>query len=224
MPTKVNVVLIASGGGTDADAIMAAYVNKFIPNIYLRALISTKEGAGCLEKAANWNIQGIVVNRKKVRSEEEFNHLLADHLKELKCELVFLVGCIVKIYPIAGIAIYNIHPAEPNNFGGQGMYGLKVHERVIANVEDLINRGKKKITDDFFTYPTVHEAIIEYDSGAPLLQASIKIPQRIIIARLADQISLAQAAEYLQKYVLPYEWLMLPLAVRMAAQKIIDEN
>lgn len=222
MENRVNTVLIASGGGTDANAIMEAYCNGFIPNIFLRALISTKEGAGCLEKAKKWEIPEIIIDRKKVGSEEKFNKLLAEYLKKLGCDLVFLVGCIVKIHPIDGVTIYNIHPADPHDFGGNGMYGLKVHERVIANIEDLIIRGKKKTSDKFFTCPTVHEAVLNYDSGQSLLRANVEIPRSIIEDRFKEEITLTEAAERLQKYVLPYEWLMLPTAVNMAARRILD--
>ena len=38
MRTEVNTVLIASGSGTDADAVMEAYAKGFIPNISIKAL------------------------------------------------------------------------------------------------------------------------------------------------------------------------------------------
>jgi phosphoribosylglycinamide formyltransferase-1 len=221
MQRRVNTVLIASGGGTDANAIIEAYLNCCIPNICIKALISTKENAGCLNKASHYGIKSVTLDRKKL-GQEKFNSLLAEHLRGMDCQLVFLVGCIVKIEAMAGIAIYNIHPADPHNFGGIGMYGLKVHEKVIADVEDKIKRGKCKSDDRFFTYPTIHEAEDDYDSGAPLLRISVEIPSRMIASRLANEISLSEAAETLQKIVLPYEWLMLPPAVKMAAKKIED--
>jgi folate-dependent phosphoribosylglycinamide formyltransferase PurN len=104
------------------------------------------------------------------------------------------------------------------------MYGLKVHERVLANVEDLIAREKEGIENRFFTYPTVHEAVLNYDSGESLLRACVEIPKSIIKDRLEKKITLTEAAERLQKYVLSYEWMVLPTAVKMAAQKILDEK
>lgn len=218
---KVATVLIASGGGTDANAIMAAYRQRAIPNVYLKALISTKEGAGCLEKAKAWDIPGIVIDRKEAGSYIQFCRLLTAKLKELECELVFLVGCVVRIDPIKGMDMYNIHPADPHDFGGNGMYGLGVHERVLTSIEDQIRRGKRRVDDRFFTYPTVHEAVLEYDSGQPLLTASVEIPLWLIADRLAGKMTLSEAAAALQHHVLPYEWLLLPTAVRVAAQQIL---
>ncbi|MFZ2310307.1 MAG: formyltransferase family protein [Patescibacteria group bacterium] len=219
---KVNTVLIASGSGTDANAIMQAYSSGYIPNVDIKALISTKDDAGCIDKAIANNISFTTISRRDARSNERFNGMLAEYLSALHCELVFLVGCVVKIFPISGVDIYNIHPADPQNFGGNGMYGLKVHERVLIHVEDLIARGKKTIDDDFFTYPTVHEADFNYDSGQSLINASVKIPKAIIVQRINKEIELTEAAELLQKHVLPYEWMILPTAVTMAAQKILS--
>ncbi|MFZ4648430.1 MAG: formyltransferase family protein [Patescibacteria group bacterium] len=222
MEQKVRTILIASGSGTDALAIMQAYKDGFIPNINLVALISTKKDAGCLEKASLLGIPGILLDPKLISNKEDFNKFLVEHLRRLNCQLVFLVGCIVKVLPVEGISIYNIHPAGLTHFGGKGMYGLKVHERVLLHVADQISREKKAFSDRFFTYPTVHEVVLEYDSGEPLLQVSVEIPFEIIFRLIVEKaIDLKTAAEELQKHVLPYEWAMLPTAVNIAAKKIL---
>lgn len=218
---KIKLVLIASGGGTDAYAIMKAYCDGFIPNVSLEALISTKEGAGCLEKAESLGIPTVVIDRKDVGSEDAFNQLLLLTLNRFGCRLLFLVGCVVKIKPMRFIDTYNIHPADTQKFGGNTMYGLKVHERVLAEVKDLIIRGKKNDGDEFFTYPTVHEAISDYDSGQPLLSVAVRIPYLIIYQLINESISLTEAAKLLQEHVLPYEWAILPTAVNIAAMKIL---
>jgi phosphoribosylglycinamide formyltransferase-1 len=219
---KIKLVLIASGGGTDAYAIMKAYRDGFMPNVSLEALISTKEGAGCLDKAKSLGIPTFVIDRKEVGSKRNFNKQLTLKLNSLGCDLLFLVGCIVKIEPMTAISIYNIHPADTHKFGGNGMYGLKVHERVLAEVQDLIARGKKSYDDDFFTYPTVHEAVLDYDSGQPLLSVTVKIPDLIIFELINEGISLTEAARLLQEHVLPFEWAILPTAVNIAAMKILN--
>jgi len=218
---KIKLVLIASGGGTDAYAIMKAYSDGFIPNVSLEALISTKEGAGCLEKAESLGIPTVVIDRKEVGSKRNFNKQLNLKLNSLGCELVFLVGCVVNIEPITAISMYNIHPADIQKFGGKTMYGLKVHEKVLAEICDLIERGKKSEDDEFFTYPTVHEAISDYDSGAPLISISVRIPYAIIFRLINNDIDLIEAAKLLQRYVLPFEWAILPTAVNIAAMKIL---
>ena len=194
-----------------------------ISNINLRALISTKPGAGCIEKAENLGIQHAVVARKS-KTLDSFNDELRLMLSGLRSELVFLVGCVVKVYPIEGIVIYNIHPADTRKHGGDGMYGLEVHRRVILEIVDQVKRGKVDMGGRFFTYPTIHEATLEYDSGKTLIQGCIEISSLIISQYMEGNIQIDETASLLQKTVLPYEWIMLPAAVQMAAKKIIDER
>jgi phosphoribosylglycinamide formyltransferase-1 len=226
---EVNTVLIASGSGTDADSIMKAYVAGSIPNINLKALISTKPGAGarCLDKAEALGVPTKVIDRSKFDTIGKFNIALDAFLYEVNAKLVFLVGCIVKIFPIEEVGMYNIHPADPYKHGGKGMYGLEVHRRVIRDIIDQIKRGKVKPEDRFFTLPTIHEVVMDYDSGEPFMQAKVEVPTEIIAEALeagADEKSIDVAAEKLQQVVLLNEWVMLPTAVKMAAKKIIDNK
>lgn len=227
MVKKVNTVLIASGSGTDADSIMKAYVAGFIDNINLKGLISTKPDAGCLEKAEALEVPAEVIDRGKLPSIIDFNIAISRYLLEVEAQLVFLVGCVVKIFPINGISMYNIHPADPHKFGGNGMYGLEVHRRVILDILDQIKRGKARAEDRFFSIPTIHEVVMDYDSGEPFLQARVEVPTEIIVNMLAETASnesVDVAASKLQEIVLPNEWMMLPTAVQMAAKKIIDNE
>jgi phosphoribosylglycinamide formyltransferase 1 len=218
---KINLALIASGSGTDANSIMEAWEAGCIPEINPPLLISTKKGAGCLEKAESHGVRGYLVDYKASPNQDQFNGGLENLLKENFTDLIFLVGCIHKIYPIEGIDIYNIHPADPAKHGGDKMYGLAVHGHVLEEIRDLIYRGKKKITDPLYSYATVHEASLDYDGGDMLLRQAVLIPQTIISDYCQGRKDSQISAKALQDVVLPYEWLMLPAAVRMAATRIL---
>lgn len=220
--TKVKTVLIASGSGTDAAAVMKAYQLGVIPEIELCYLISTKKGAGCLERAAEFKIPAVVIDRKAIGSTFDFNAELNSLLVSNQIELVFLLGCVVKVEPALGIKAYNIHPADIEKFGGKKMYGLTVHERVLLEIKDLIDRGRRCKEDRFFTYPTVHEVVDDYDLGEALLRVGVEIRSSIIRDFITGKTNLEQAASLLQKQVLPIEWRLLPLAVNLAAEKILN--
>ncbi|MBA4393007.1 MAG: hypothetical protein C0407_05595 [Desulfobacca sp.] len=221
---KINCVLIASGSGTDANSIMEAWEAGCIPEINPPLVISTKKGAGCLEKAESRGLAAYEIDYKESRSLDTFNAELKRVLKQAFTDLIFLVGCIHKVYPIEGIDCYNIHPADPANHGGDKMYGLAVHQHVLDEIKDLIYRGKKKISDRFYTYPTVHEANNDYDGGDMLLRQAVLIPESIVTEYYNGLKDPKQAAKDLQAVVLPYEWLMLPAAVRMAARRILERR
>ncbi len=120
--------------------------------------------------------------------------------------------------------MYNIHPADPYRHGGDHMYGLAVHEHVLEEIRDRLYRGRQELSRPCYTYPTVHEAVWEYDGGDLLLRQAVRIPPQLIHDYYYGLISLQEAAQALQKVVLPYEWLMLPAAVRMAARRILEER
>jgi folate-dependent phosphoribosylglycinamide formyltransferase PurN len=221
---RINLALIASGSGTDADSIMSAWEIGCIPEINPPLLISTKKGVGCLEKSMSRGLPSEVVDYKEYSDPDTFNSALKGILKTAFTDLVFLVGCIHKIYPVEGMALFNIHPADPARHGGDKMYGLAVHQHVLEEVKDLIYRGKKNSSDNFYTYPTVHEATLDYDGGDMLLRQSVLIPSALVKNYCQGLMEPKQAAKALQEVVLPYEWLMLPAAVRMAARRILEKR
>lgn len=228
MNCDINLSLIASGSGTDANSIMQAWKSSCIPEVNSVLLVSTDAKAGCLEKASKLGIPAEIVDysestrRQKTKKDRDatFGKKIELALKRNKINLIFLVGCIKMIPTIERIPMYNIHPADPKEHGGCMMYGLDVHIHVLEQIRDRISRGWNESNARFFTYPTIHEASPEYDQGQILLQGHIEIPQ-IIIDQLSGTTSIHELAKKLQEHVLPYEWLMLPAAVRMAAKKIL---
>lgn len=221
----VKLALVASGSGTDADSIMKAWRAGCISEVDNILLISTKEGAGCLAKAGDLGIDTIVVPCKGPSEIGYFNRNLKDVLRVRGIDLVFLVGCVHKVFTIDGILICNIHPADPKKHGGDKMYGLAVHEHVLEEIGDIMFRGRGITTTRFFTIPTVHEVNYGgYDTGVFLLQQAVEIPPIIISEYINGKIDPLKAAKKLQDHVLPYEHLMLPPAVRMAAKRILGRK
>jgi hypothetical protein len=91
-------------------------------------------------------------------------------------------------------------------------------------VLDQIYRGRKTVRDRFFTFPTVHEVDEKFDSGQHLFRQDVEIPRRLIEALAEKRLSPEEGAGALQNVVLPYEWLMLPTAVKGAARRILERR
>lgn len=225
--TKVNLMLIASGSGTDAFSIMNAWKQGWIPEIDQIVLVSTHAGAGCLEKATSCGVESVTLVPPSIplRSQDDRNLYHNELLRvvgKYDVQIVFLVGCVLVIPLIGGVSMYNIHPADIYLHGGDGMYSLRPHEHVLSAALDEIRRGKKVLGQDrFFTYPTVHELDVIPDAGLPLLRGSVEIPDYLLTGIQNDTYSLKEAAKKLQQIVLPYEWMILPTAVRMAVARIL---
>ena len=72
-------------------------------------------------------------------------------------------------------AILNIHPGLLPSFGGQGMYGSRVHDAVIRS-------GAR------FSGPTVHFVDEEYDTGPILAQAVVPVLPTDSVEALAARV------------------------------------
>lgn len=94
-------------------------------------------------------------------SAPDYDRMLLDALKEHRVDLVCLAGYL-RLLPNNVIHAYphrvlNIHPALLPKFGGQGMYGMRVHEAVLAAGEQESGC-------------TVHLVNEQYDEGPILYQ------------------------------------------------------
>jgi len=194
---KTNIAVLVSGGGTNLQALIDAQQRGELGGGEIAAVISTKEGAFALERAAKAGIPGYVVPRKAYDSNQAMTIAMVEKLKELDIQLVVLAGCmviftheLVEAYPNA---IMNVHPALIPSFCGKGFYGLHVHEAALSYGVKLSGA-------------TVHFVSEECDGGP-------------IIAQKAVAVKEDDTPETLQKRIMEEaEWKLLPEAVSLFCQ------
>ncbi len=197
----LKVAVLVSGGGTNLQAILDSVDDGVITNTEIRLVISNKEDAFALKRAANKNIYSTVLVPKKFTSREAFGEELIRTLNEHEIDLVVLAGYLV-ILPENFVKafegrIINIHPSLIPSHCGDGFYGLKVHESVLA-------RGNK------VTGATVHFVDEGTDSGPIILQKAVEVEED-------------DTPETLQKRVMEQaEWKILPQAIDMIANDKIE--
>ena len=155
-----KIAIFASGSGSNAENIINYFKND-TENV-VKIVFCNKPDAYVLERAKRLNVPTFVFGR------EEFFHsdLVLNELKRLDIDLIVLAGFLWKV-PDAIIDAYqnrviNIHPALLPSYGGKGMYGMKVHEAVIA-------AGEKE------SGITIHHVNNHYDEGATIFQAKCEI-------------------------------------------------
>ena len=161
----MNIAVFASGRGSNFQAILNAIDAGFLPARVV-VLISNKSDAGAVEIAHAHNISTKHISQKMFSSEDALADAMLEVLDESQAEFIALAGYLKKI-PSRVIRQYqnrivNIHPALLPLFGGEGMYGHRVHEAVIAN-------GEKK------SGATVHLVDEEYDRGPIILQKTVTV-------------------------------------------------
>ena len=193
-----KVAVLVSGGGTNLQAIIDKVESGYIKNTEIVAVISSSRKAYALERAAQHKIPAEAVVRKDFESKEKFDGALLDTLNKYAPDLIVLAGYLV-IVPEIVIREYrnriiNIHPSLIPSFCGDGFYGLKVHEAVLA-------RGCK------VTGATVHFVDEGTDTGP-------------IIKQKAVYVEPGDTPEILQRRVMEEaEWNILPDAIRELADK-----
>ena len=161
----MNIAVFASGRGSNALAILTAINEGRLP-ARVTLLVSNNSSAGALELARSQNIPAIHLSQKHYSSEDAYGEQLLELLARNGVELIALAGYMKRI-PAIVIArfrnrILNIHPALLPAFGGPGMYGMHVHEAVLA-------AGVK------VTGATVHIVYEEYDKGPIVMQKVVEV-------------------------------------------------
>ncbi len=156
-----NIVLLASGSGSNAENIIKYFREKNILHNF--HIITNKKDAFVLERAKNLNVSAEVITKK-----QNDEGVLLDRINELKPDLIVLAGYLL-LFPAEIVALYpnkivNIHPALLPKFGGKGMYGSFVHDAVVANKETE-------------TGITIHFVSEHYDEGAVIFQAKTSVAE-----------------------------------------------
>ena len=161
----MKIAVFASGEGTNLQALLDACADGRVRGS-VALVVSNKADAGAVRRAQRLNIETLVCPQDEHPTADEYNAFLAQECKKRGIELICLAGFMLKIKrPLieayAG-RILNVHPALLPAFGGQGMYGRKVHEAVIA-------AGVK------VSGASIHVVDEEYDHGPIVLQATVPV-------------------------------------------------
>ena len=196
---KARVAVFVSGGGTNLQALLDAGLR----HAEIVLVVSSSAKAYALERARRAGVPAVAVDRKGCASWEEFEARIEAALREYHAELIVLAGFLSILSPAFTARhpgrILNVHPSLIPAFCGKGCYGLRVHEQALA-------RGVK------VTGATVHFVNEIPDGGEILLQKAVAVEP-------------GDTPETLQRRVMEQaEWLLLPQAVDMIAEKIRREQ
>lgn len=183
---RKRVAFLASGGGSNAEAILMAMRQPDYPAEAV-LLFSNRPGAGALEKAARHGVPIEVRDHQAYPSREAFDAELLGLLRAHRPDYVCLAGYLRILGPALVRAyagrILNIHPALLPKFGGPGMHGHHVHEAVLAAGE--AESGA-----------TVHWVDEGVDSGAIILQRRVPVLPGDTAQTLAARVLVAEHQVY----------------------------
>lgn len=192
----MKIAVFASGGGTDFQSVIDGVESGLI-KAKIDLLIASKPNIYAIERAKEHGIDSFVFRKKDYESGEKMFESIVALLKDRQIDLIVLAGYLTILAPNIVKAyenrIINIHPSLLPKFGGVGMYGIKVHEAVIAS-------GEKE------SGCTVHYVDSGADTGKIIAQAKVEVSED-------------DTPESLQQKVLQQEHKLLPSVVA----KLIEE-
>ena len=154
-----NIAVFASGSGTNAENIVRYFEDSELARVTV--IFCNRKEAGVVDRAHKLGVRCILFNKQQLQ-----NGFVLQKLEEAKIDFIALAGFLLKI-PEQIIETYegrivNIHPALLPDYGGEGMYGMAVHEAVVENEEEE-------------TGISIHYINSDYDEGEILFQETVEV-------------------------------------------------
>ncbi len=180
-----NIVVLASGNGSNLQALMEACDGRRIDG-RITLVVSSRPDAGALERARKAGIKAECVPPRDFAPGNHDEHL-ASLCRGAGADLVCLAGYMHRLGPRM-LAEYkgrmmNVHPSLLPSFGGKGCYGMKVHEAVL--------KAGAKVSG-----ATVHFVEGDYDSGPIIMQQPVPVLDDDTADTLAARVHAAEHAAY----------------------------
>ena len=177
----MNCVILGSGKGSNAEAILKACTQQFLGNTKIKAILSDKPDAKILKAADSFGIPARHINLDQdsayISSEE--SKTLFEIINEYSPNLIVLAG-FMKILPVDFIdkfngQIINIHPSLLPSFKG------------LNAIKRAFDHGVK------ITGCTVHMVTEKIDDGKIIAQAPVRVMETDSLESVTQKI---QAAEH----------------------------
>lgn len=167
-----KIVIFASGSGTNAENIIKYFAKSRMGIVV--AVFANNQFAKVIEKAKEHNISTTVFTKAEL-----LEGIVLQKVNEIQPDLIVLAGFLLKFpeniiqeYPNK---IINIHPALLPKYGGKGMYGMHIHNAIIANNEHE-------------TGITIHYVNENYDEGAIIFQEKVLVSDCHTAEAVAEKI------------------------------------
>jgi len=197
MAKKLQIGVLASGGGTNLQAIIDKCASGKI-DAEVAVVISDVQ-CGALERARSAGIPEHWLNRhdtQRFPSREAFDRAVLERLEQHDVGLVCLAGYLrimtADLVEAYAARIMNTHPALLPSFGGKNMIGHRVHQAVL-------DYGCK------VSGVTVHFVTLGTDEGPIIIQRAVPVEE-------------GDTADTLAARILPLEHELYSQAIQLFAE------
>jgi formyltetrahydrofolate-dependent phosphoribosylglycinamide formyltransferase len=189
VPLSIAAMVSGQGRGSNVAALMNACAHEDI-GCRIGVVIGTRADSPAIERARAGGANVSIVSPRKYENDEPgYGQALLRILEKHGVGLICLAGYMRKL-PLSVLSEYagkvmNIHPALLPFFGGQGMYGERVHQAVLES-------GMK------VSGCTVHFVDEEYDTGPIILQSTVPVLDDDTPATLGQRVLVEEHATYIR--------------------------
>ena len=178
----LNVGILASHQGTNFQYIADACASGILDG-NVAVLICNNSEAPVMKRAASMHIPVCHLSKSTFSETSALDAAICERLTSYQTQLVVLAGYMKKIGPrvlneFAG-RIINVHPSLLPRHGGQGYFGRRVHEAVIA-------------AGDSETGATVHHVTEKYDKGRQIRQEKVTVAKKDTVDSIEKKVRLVE--------------------------------
>jgi phosphoribosylglycinamide formyltransferase-1 len=193
----ISIAILASGGGTTAQAVLdACAAGRIDGRVVL--VVSNNADAPVLARAAAAGVATRHLSRVTEPDAGALDRAIAAALREAGASHVLLAGYMRKLGPATLAAfdgrVYNTHPALLPDYGGEGFYGDRVHAAVLADRRTRSGASVHVVTGDYDAGPIVRSVEVPVLDGDDVaaLGARVRAAERELVVEVLAE--LAQAA------------------------------
>lgn len=165
MKDSPRLGFLASGRGSNMQSIIDACESGQLSATPV-IVISNNQDSEALQRGQRHGLASLYLSSVTHPDPDELDQALCESLQSNKIDLLILAGYMKRIGPALLSAyknrIINIHPSLLPKHGGQGMFGIHVHEAVLA-------------AGDTETGVTIHLVDEDYDRGRILAQQKVPV-------------------------------------------------
>ncbi|TAG01408.1 MAG: phosphoribosylglycinamide formyltransferase [Burkholderiales bacterium] len=191
----MRVAVLASGEGRTLQSLIdAIQTGALLAQICL--VISNNRDSGALRRARESSIPTAYLSRTTHPDEGDLDAALHDALENSNCTVVVLAGYMrklgAKVLSRYAGSILNPHPSLLPRHGGQGMYGQRVHEAVLASGDSETGVSVHFVDQGYDTGKVISQAVIAVERGETIesLEQRVRMLERRLLCRTLQELSL----------------------------------
>lgn len=181
----LRLCVLISGGGTTLANLIERIADGRLRGARIGHVVSSRSDARGVEIARSAGLAPQIIRRRDFHDDDAYAAAMTAAVESADVDLVVMGGflCFWRLPRQWEWRVLNIHPALLPSFGGRGMYGLRVHEAVLAS--GAAESGC-----------TVHVVDNEYDHGPIVAQTRVPVLPGDTPPTLAERVGVAERELY----------------------------